>query len=38
VLHLPAIVALEQEDEPRRTRDRICKAIGEVQLPDLTAA
>ena len=35
MLHLPAIVALEQDDEPRRTRDLIYKTIGEVQFPDL---
>lgn len=35
MLHLPAIVALEQDDEPRRTRDLIYKTIGDVQFPDL---
>jgi len=35
MLHLPTIVPLEQEDEPRRTRDLIYKTIGDVQFPDL---
>ncbi|HDC7066959.1 TPA: transposase, partial [Staphylococcus aureus] len=35
MLHLPAIEALEQDDEPRRTRDLIYKVIGDAQLPDL---
>lgn len=35
MLHLPAIVPLEQDDEPRRTRDLIYKTIGDVQFPDL---
>lgn len=30
MLHLPAIVPLEQDDEPRRTRDLIYKTIGDV--------
>jgi len=35
MLHLPAIVAVEQDDEPRRTRDLIFKTIGDIQFPDL---
>lgn len=35
MLHLPAIVPVEQDDEPRRTRDLIYKTIGDVQFPDL---
>ena len=35
MLHLPAIVPLEQADEPRRTRDLIYGTIGDVQFPDL---
>lgn len=35
MLHLPAIVPVEQDDEPRRTRDLIFKTIGDVQFPDL---
>jgi TnpA family transposase len=35
MLHLPAVVALEEDDEPRRTRDAIYKTIGDAQFPDL---
>jgi hypothetical protein len=35
MLHLPGIVALDEDDEPRRTRDAIYKTIGDVQFPDL---
>ena len=34
-LHLPALEALPDEPEARRTRDAISTAIGAVQLPDL---
>ncbi len=35
MLHLPAITALPDDDEPRRTRDLIYKIIGDVQFPDI---
>jgi TnpA family transposase len=35
LLHLPALAALTDEGEPRKTREAIFKQIGDVQLPDL---
>lgn len=35
LLHLPAITALPDDGEPRRTRDLIYKAIGAIQFPDI---
>jgi TnpA family transposase len=35
LLHLPAIAALTDEGEPRKTREAIFKQVGNVQLPDL---
>ena len=35
LLHLPALAALEDDGEPRKTREAIFKQIGSVQLPDL---
>jgi TnpA family transposase len=35
MLHLPAIVPLDDDAEPRRTRDTIYKMIGDVQFPDM---
>jgi TnpA family transposase len=35
LLHLPALAALTDDGEPRKTREAIFKQIGSVQLPDL---
>ena len=35
MLHLPAVIALPDEGEPRRMRDLIYQLIGDVQFPDI---
>ncbi|MEJ8852337.1 Tn3 family transposase [Variovorax rhizosphaerae] len=35
LLHLPPILPLDEEIEPRKTREAVFKHIGRVQLPDL---
>lgn len=35
LLHLPPIRPLDEEVEPRKTREAVFKHIGSVQLPDL---